>query len=142
MAYTPLGGYVGFPHCSGRPLFVRMSAGSELRLVVKDGGGEHDDRRWSLLAFVTVLAMSGTTKAEYIKGESLVESCNRNNIKCTFYLLGVVDTLNEDYFCIPKDITPLQLGKVFSGYAAINKIDMPASDLVINAFSKVFPCGK
>lgn len=95
-----------------------------------------------LLAFVTVMAMSGTTKAEYINGETLVDSCNRNNIKCTFYLLGVVDTLNEDHFCIPKDITPDQLGKVFSGYAAINKIDMPASDLVINAFSKVFPCGK
>ena len=112
-----------------------------------------------MLAFITIVAMSGTTNAEYrhyISVQLLRADCELpdrpSQIRCEAFLVGVVDTVNaltyweeveKNYFCIPEEITDVDLRKVFVGYiAAKGGLDLlePAASVVIRAFKEVFTC--
>jgi len=112
-----------------------------------------------ILAFIAIVAMSGTTNAEYqhyVSAQLLRADCELpdrpSQIRCEAFLVGVVDTVNaftywgevdKNYFCIPEEITDVSLRKVFVGYAtAKGGLDLlqPAVSLVIRAFKEVFPC--
>ena len=112
-----------------------------------------------ILVFITIVAMSGTTNAEYphyMSVQLLRADCELpdrpSQIRCEAFLVGVVDTVNaftfwgevdKNYFCIPEGITDVGLRKVFVGYAAAKgglELLEPAASLVIRAFKEVYPC--
>jgi hypothetical protein len=112
-----------------------------------------------ILAFITIVAMSGTTYAEfphYMSVQLLKADCELpdrpSQIRCEAFLVGVVDTVNtftfwgeldKNYFCTPEGITDIHLRKVFVDYIAakdgLNLLE-PAASLVIQTFKEAFPC--
>ncbi len=112
-----------------------------------------------ILAFITIVAMSGTTNAEYphyMNVQLLKADCELpdrpSQIRCEAFLMGVVDTVNaftfwgevhKNYFCTSEGITEVRLRKVFVGYvAAKDGLDLfePAASFAIRAFKEAFPC--
>lgn len=55
---------------------------------------------------------------------------------------GVVDTLNEHYFCIPEGVPVSQLAAVVEKYLRVNpeKMHESVSRLVVYALIPAFPC--
>jgi len=114
-----------------------------------------------IFAFITVVAISvsGPANAGYISyetGNSLLKNCeSESNYElgiCLGFVIGVAEAANNivglyqitPTYCISTEVTQGQLRKVFINYANDNPQDLHygASDLILNAFAKAFPCGQ
>jgi Rap1a immunity proteins len=101
-----------------------------------------------LILATCLTALLSTAHAAFNNGNKLLSDLNSsdagNRVYALGYILGVVDSYDEELFCIPGSVNAGQLRDIVQQHLATNPKDrhLHAGALVAIALIKEFPCKK
>jgi hypothetical protein len=101
-----------------------------------------------LILTTCLTALSLAANAQYMNGNKLFSEMNSSSLSdknfALGYILGVVDSYDEELFCIPRNANAGQLRDVVQQYLARNPKDrhLHGGALVAIALMDVYPCKK
>jgi hypothetical protein len=99
-----------------------------------------------LTTCLTLLSLAAN--AQYINGNKLFSEMNSSSLSdknfALGYVLGVVDSYDDELFCIPNGVNAGQLRDIVQQYLARNAKDrhLHGGALVAIALMDVYPCKK
>jgi Ssp1 endopeptidase immunity protein Rap1a len=106
-----------------------------------------------LVAGTLSCLVSGAAEAYFFDGNKLSDWCGSwkssaagylsvKSAQCGAYITGVLDTLDDRGFCLPKEAVAAQTIDVVILYLRDHpeRLHLPASGLVVDALKEKFPC--